>query len=172
MVAQSVWIDEFLDFAKTYLTEAALADIQDQLELLARQLQQPIQFGQYTIAIKAHIDVIFTDNYKDLESCEINGLQNSKATAILENSIKLLLQLNVKIVAEGVETKEMATYLDNHGVTHLQGYYYSQSISEAAYYDFLIKDRSGGIESISEPIESSKNSADNSQPSLSSPLGY
>lgn len=385
----------------TFLTEAALADIQDQLELLARQLQQPIQFGQYTIAIKAHIDVIFTDNYKDLESCdevyemmnymaahneatadtvihhlneeiinhklryttiekilrdaidqdgfemvyqpiyhaqnkqfrsaealvrlsdtttvgfispeefipiaekkgmimelgaivfekvcafagekalqqmgieyievnlsgiqcvhpdlpsqlqeimkkyhitpgfinleitetafvesgemlqenmlqlrqmgcsfsmddfgtgysnlsrmaevvydlvkldksliwpcfdqensEINGSQNSKATAILENIIKLLLQLNVKIVAEGVETKEMATYLDNHGVTHLQGYYYSKPISEAAYYDFLFKDRSGGIESISEPIESSKNPADNSQPSLSSPLGY
>ncbi len=108
----------------------------------------------------------------DQENSEINGLQNSKATAILENIIKLLLQLNVKIVAEGVETKEMATYLDNHGVTHLQGYYYSMPISEAAYYDFLIKDQSGGIESISEPIESSKNPADNSQPSLSSPLGY
>jgi len=62
-----------------------------------------------------------------------NSGKNSKATAILENIIKLLLQLNVKIVAEGVETKEMATYLNNLGVTHLQGYYYSKPISEAAY---------------------------------------
>jgi FOG: EAL domain len=71
-----------------------------------------------------------------------NSGKNSKATAILENIIKLLLQLNVKIVAEGVETKEMATYLNNLGVTHLQGYYYSKPISEAAYLDFLAIDRS------------------------------
>jgi EAL domain-containing protein (putative c-di-GMP-specific phosphodiesterase class I) len=64
--------------------------------------------------------------------------ENNKANAILENVIKLLLQLNVKIVAEGVETKEMATYLNDHGVTHLQGYYYSKPISEAAYYNFII----------------------------------
>lgn len=71
-----------------------------------------------------------------------NSGKNSKATAILENIIKLLLQLNVKIVAEGVETKEMATYLNNLGVTHLQGYYYSKPISEAAYLDFLAIDQS------------------------------
>ncbi|MDK2941010.1 MAG: c-di-GMP phosphodiesterase [Acetobacterium sp.] len=71
-----------------------------------------------------------------------NSGKNSKATAILENIIKLLLQLNVKIVAEGVETKEMATYLNNLGVTHLQGYYYSKPISEAAYLDFLTIDQS------------------------------
>lgn len=38
----------------------------------------------------------------DQENSGINGLQNSKATAILENIIKLLLQLNVKIVAVGI----------------------------------------------------------------------
>lgn len=34
-----------------------------------------------------------------------------KANAILENIIKLLLQLKVNIVAEGVETKEMGLIL-------------------------------------------------------------
>nr|WP_320025742.1 EAL domain-containing protein [uncultured Acetobacterium sp.] len=82
-----------------------------------------------------------------------NSEQNSKATAILENIIKLLLQLNVKIVAEGVETKEMATYLDNHGVTHLQGYYYSKPVSEAAYIAFLSADQCGSIELTRELIE-------------------
>lgn len=83
------------------------------------------------------------------ENSEINSTQNSKATAILENIIKLLLQLNVKIVAEGVETKEMANYLNNHGVTHLQGYYYSKPVSEAAYIAFLSVDQRGGKEWIS-----------------------
>ena len=85
----------------------------------------------------------------DQENREKNGAQNNKATAILENIIKLLLQLNVKIVAEGVETKEMATYLNNHGVTHLQGYYYSKPVSEAAYIAFLSADQRGGKEWIS-----------------------
>jgi len=73
---------------------------------------------------------------------QMDSGKNSKASAILENVIKLLLQLNVKIVAEGVETKEMATYLNNCGVTHLQGYYYSKPISEEAYLDFLAVDQS------------------------------
>lgn len=63
--------------------------------------------------------------------------ENPKATAILESVIRMLNLLGVNIVAEGVETKEMADYLDDHGVTHLQGYYYSRPISEAAYMTFL-----------------------------------
>ncbi|MEL7659415.1 hypothetical protein [Acetobacterium wieringae] len=43
----------------TFITEAPLTAIEDQLELLARQLKEPIQFAQFSIATKAHIDVIF-----------------------------------------------------------------------------------------------------------------
>lgn len=42
----------------TFITEAPLTAIEDQLELLARQLKEPIQFAQFSIATKAHIDVI------------------------------------------------------------------------------------------------------------------
>jgi len=63
--------------------------------------------------------------------------ESQKANAILENVIQMLLQLNLKIVAEGVETEEMATYLNNHGVTYLQGYYYSKPLNEEAYIVFL-----------------------------------
>ncbi|AFA48572.1 EAL domain-containing protein [Acetobacterium woodii] len=63
--------------------------------------------------------------------------ETNKANAILENIIKLLQQLNVNIVAEGVETEAMANYLNDRGVTHLQGYYYSKPINEGDYLDFL-----------------------------------
>lgn len=62
---------------------------------------------------------------------------NHKANAILESVIRMLSQLNVNIVAEGVETAEMADYLNNHGVTYLQGYYYSKPIGETDYLTFL-----------------------------------
>lgn len=67
--------------------------------------------------------------------------ENKKAPAILESVIQLLLQLDVKIVAEGVETEAMANYLDNHGVTYLQGYYYSKPINEEDYIAFLNEKR-------------------------------
>ncbi|WP_186855133.1 EAL domain-containing protein [Acetobacterium paludosum] len=71
--------------------------------------------------------------------------ESGKANAILESVIRLLHQLNVKIVAEGVETEEMAIYLNEHGVTCLQGYYYSKPIGEEAYYNFLLNDQRGRL---------------------------
>jgi EAL domain-containing protein (putative c-di-GMP-specific phosphodiesterase class I) len=62
---------------------------------------------------------------------------NHKANAILKSVIKMLCELKVNIVAEGVETAEMAHYLNVHGVTRLQGYYYSKPIAEDAYVSFL-----------------------------------
>lgn len=40
-------------------------------------------------------------------------------------------------VAEGVETKEMAEYLIEHGVNYLQGYYYARALGEAEFLDFI-----------------------------------
>lgn len=55
--------------------------------------------------------------------------QNSeKSRVLLENVIRMLNELELKIVAEGVETKEMADYLIDKGVSCLQGYYYSRPV--------------------------------------------
>lgn len=64
---------------------------------------------------------------------------NKNSSIILENVIKMLLQLDVKIVAEGVETSEMTDYLSQHGVTYLQGYHFSRPISENEYLLFIAK---------------------------------
>jgi c-di-GMP phosphodiesterase len=53
--------------------------------------------------------------------------ENKKACAILDNVIHILLELNVKILEEGVETKEMTYYLSCQGVTYLQEYYFSMN---------------------------------------------
>lgn len=66
--------------------------------------------------------------------------KNKKAHAILESVILMLLQLELKIVAEGVETEEMANYLNNRGVTYLQGYYYSKPLKEEDYMTFLFEE--------------------------------
>ena len=63
------------------------------------------------------------------------GLEKSKV--VLAKVIKMITELNLKIVAEGVETKEMVEMLTDNGVDYLQGYYYSKPLSEKDYINFL-----------------------------------
>jgi len=63
--------------------------------------------------------------------------ENPKAHAILTNVINMLLELNVKIVAEGVETKEMTDFLSDHGITYLQGYYFSKPLPEEDFLSYI-----------------------------------
>lgn len=62
---------------------------------------------------------------------------NEKAMKLLLNTIRMLHDLDVHIVAEGVETKEMVDLLTENGVEYLQGYYFSKPIPFAQYKEFL-----------------------------------
>lgn len=65
----------------------------------------------------------------------VSGVEKSKV--VLAKVIKLIEELNLKVVAEGVETKEMVDMLTENGVDYLQGYYYSRPLAEQAYLEFL-----------------------------------
>lgn len=60
-----------------------------------------------------------------------------KSKNILEGIVGILHKMQIHIVAEGVEHKEMADYLTGLGVEYLQGYYYSRPISEEDYLEFI-----------------------------------
>ena len=59
---------------------------------------------------------------------------------ILNSCIDMILRLGVKIVAEGVETREQADLLIEKGVEYLQGYYFSRPVGEQ---DFIEKVKEG-----------------------------
>lgn len=61
---------------------------------------------------------------------------NTKAKTVLEANIAMMKKLNLKIVAEGVETKEQVDRLIEIGVDYLQGFYFSKPLSER---DFLTR---------------------------------
>ncbi len=69
------------------------------------------------------------------------GKGNDSAERLLSSVISLLNAINVKIVAEGVETKEMADYLTEKGVDYLQGYYFSRPVSEEKFLDIISESR-------------------------------
>lgn len=48
--------------------------------------------------------------------------------SILASLIELIHRLGMKVVAEGVETKEQLDFLKDHGCDFIQGFYFSKPL--------------------------------------------
>lgn len=69
-----------------------------------------------------------------LDRSFVAGLfRDEKGGRLIQGIIALAKQLGVKIVAEGVETAEQATFLAEHGCDYLQGYYYLKPVPEREF---------------------------------------
>lgn len=62
---------------------------------------------------------------------------DSLASPVLDTVLQLAKKLNLKSVAEGVETGEQAAWLINRGVTHLQGYIFSRPLRPETLIDYF-----------------------------------
>lgn len=60
-----------------------------------------------------------------------------KSNHILIALIDLAHHLEMKVVAEGVETKEQAEFLKNYGCDYLQGYYFSKPVTQEEFEQLL-----------------------------------
>ena len=74
--------------------------------------------------------------------CVINREQNTlgenkKYNNIVMSIIELAHRLDMKVVAEGVETKEQADYLKEYGCDYLQGFYFSKPLPEEEFAKLL-----------------------------------
>ena len=78
------------------------------------------------------IDKVFTDQI----------LKSEKGQIIMTEMVKTALSLGMDTAAEGVETKEQASFLNEIGCTKLQGYHYCQPVSLAE----IIKRNETGIQ--------------------------
>lgn len=67
------------------------------------------------------------------------GEGNKKVKSVLPLSVNMLHNIDVRIVAEGVETEEQKDELIGMGVQYLQGYYFSKPINEDDFIQFLLK---------------------------------
>ena len=81
---------------------------------------------------KLKIDKSFIDDLPDDED----------DVAIVKTIISLAKNLNLNIIAEGVETKEQVEFLVKNGCSNIQGYYYSKPLSEDDCKNFFINKNS------------------------------
>ena len=69
----------------------------------------------------------------------IDGLPDDKDdTAIVKAIISLAQNLNIKIIAEGVETEEQKNFMYKNGCDEIQGYLYSKPMSSKETKEFIL----------------------------------
>lgn len=83
----------------------------------------------------------FTFDRVKIDRSFVHGISTSQtAKAIVETIIKLGRQLNMGIVAEGVETEDQMRLLSAMGCTHLQGYFLSRPLTSKLVSDASLVD--------------------------------
>ncbi len=73
-----------------------------------------------------------------IDKAFVNGIYESrKKTEILQSSIRMAHQLNIEIVAEGIEDEETFNLLQNYGCKVGQGFWMSKPLSLNAFIKYL-----------------------------------
>jgi diguanylate cyclase (GGDEF)-like protein/PAS domain S-box-containing protein len=68
----------------------------------------------------------------------VNGIdRNANQTALVAAIIAMAQSLHLRVIAEGVENLEQASFLKNHGCLVAQGYYYGKPVPAAVFSEVL-----------------------------------
>ncbi len=62
---------------------------------------------------------------------------NERAKTVMRATVSMIKEIGLKIVAEGVETKEQLDAMEELGVDYIQGYYFSKPLAEKDFLNFL-----------------------------------
>ena len=139
---QNSCLEKLKSYAKRYQAQGLKLGI----EITERQLLEKSDRAILTDIQQLGIDVSIDDfgtgytslsviqdtefNYLKIDRCFINTIGiKSVNSPVLNSIINLADNMNVLMVAEGVETKEQADYLKEHGVQLLQGYFFYKPMS-------------------------------------------
>lgn len=63
-----------------------------------------------------------------------------KAKFVLCAAMNMIHDMHLKVVSEGVETKEQLTVLEELGIDYIQGYYFSKPLEAQAFIEFIKKE--------------------------------
>lgn len=63
--------------------------------------------------------------------------ENGKAKYIMDAAMNMIRGMDLKIVSEGIETREQFFTMENLGINFIQGYYFSKPLPEAEFLEFI-----------------------------------
>jgi diguanylate cyclase (GGDEF)-like protein len=120
-------------------------------EMLIKTLQQIKQLGaQISIddfgtgfSSLSHLQKLNVDKLK-IDRAFVNEIAaGNTERSIAKMIVQLSQSLNIKIIAEGVETQEQADTLQTFGCHYAQGYFYAKPIQQEQLFDWLVVNRQG-----------------------------
>lgn len=62
---------------------------------------------------------------------------DEKARYVMEAAMQMIHGMGLRIVSEGIETREQCEKIIEMGIAYIQGYYFSKPIPENEFYDFV-----------------------------------
>ncbi len=74
-----------------------------------------------------------------LDKTFVDSENNPRMWTVLKNTIKMLKDMNMHIVVEGVETEGLVKKFTDLNCEYIQGYYYSRPIPESDFVAFMRK---------------------------------
>lgn len=150
--------ENFLDQLYTILSETDVSPNKVHLEITERLLMNQPQNAKDTLGLcrKAGLGIAIDDfgtgysslsylHYYPIDTLKIdqsfirNMLQDKTSMELVKSIIALGKNMNMKIIAEGVEHAEEAEFLKNMGCERAQGYHFSRPHSEKDITDKLIE---------------------------------
>ena len=160
---------DFLSLVRSALEESGLSPKHLELELtesvLIDQSERMIQnlAGLKDLGVEVSIDDFGTgySNLAYLKTFHVSVLKvdrsfisrilsNEQDRVIVEAILQMASQLQLKVVAEGVESLDVANALRDMGCDMGQGYFWSRPLEEESFIQFLVRqgDRSAGTSNI------------------------
>ena len=72
-----------------------------------------------------------------LDKSLADKVDDSRMKILLKNTIRMLKEIGMEIVVEGVETKETLQQFTELGCDYIQGYYFSKALPEQEFVEFI-----------------------------------
>ena len=70
--------------------------------------------------------------------------ENDKAKYVMDAAMHMIHGLDLKIVSEGIETKEQYAAMEELGISYIQGYYFSRPLPQEEFLAFIKEESAGG----------------------------
>ncbi|WP_195262915.1 GGDEF domain-containing protein [Clostridium sp. 1001275B_160808_H3] len=125
------------------ITESVFINNNDKLNSIVDELHKlgfKVEMDDYGTGISALSSISRSsfDTLK-LDKSFIDNIGNPKMDIIIKSTIDMAKKLNMKIIAEGIETQEQVEFLIANNCFIAQGYYFSKPVPKNEYISLLSK---------------------------------
>lgn len=120
------------------ITESALIENNTSINELIKKLHKlgfRVDMDDYGVGTST-LNSLFASDFDTLklDKSFIDYIGNEKMDTIIKSTIRMAKELNLKIIAEGVETKDQVEFLINNNCNIAQGYYFSKPLNKHDYF--------------------------------------